>query len=137
MMPKPPHPMKTLIASVVSLLVGSVVGCSIGYRYCERQELKDDVELMTQAMRSSERLDAHSAIFAINLIQSGENEKAIRFLCRPIADYYYMYTIPGWPTDERSVKLRDMIQQLITTNKIVANEMTNRMANYQMPGTKR
>lgn len=135
-MPKPHYPMKALIASVVSLLVGSVVGCSIGYTYCERHELRDDVELMTQSMRSSERLDALSAIFAINLIQSGENQKAVRFLCRPIADYYYMYTMPGWPTDERSVKTRNMIQQLITTNRIVADEMTNRMANYQIQRTK-
>jgi len=126
--------MKTLITSAASLLVGSVVGCTIGYRYCERHELKEDVELMTQAINSYQRLDAHSAIVAIDLIESGENQKAVRFLCRPIADYYYMYTSDGWPKDERSIKLRAMIEQVVSTNKIVADEMTNRMVNYEMPG---
>ena len=94
-----------------------------------------DIEIMTQASSSLERLDAHSAIIAIQLIESGKNEKAVRFLCRPIADYYYMYTSAGWPKDERSLKVREMIGQLISTNEIVANEMTNRMANYQVGGT--
>ena len=122
--------MKTLIASIVSLLVGLAVGYCIGYRYYENHVMTGDVEIMTQAMNSSERLDAHSAIIAIQLIQSGENQKAVRFLCRPIADYYYMYTSDGWPKDQRSVKVRDMIRQFITTNIVVADEMAKRKANY-------
>jgi hypothetical protein len=122
--------MKTLIASAISLLVGLIIGCCIGYRYYDRHVMKDTVELMSQAMRSSERLDAHSAIVAIGLVESGQTQKTIRFLCRPIADYYYLYTSDGWPKDVRSVQLRTMIQQLVSTNKIVAEEMTNRLANY-------
>jgi hypothetical protein len=121
--------MKTLIASFVSLLLGFVIGWYIEYRNAEH-EMTDVVEEMQQPIESLDRLDAASAIRAIEIIQSGQTQKAVRFLCRPIADYYYMYSSDGWPKDERSMKLRAMIEQFVSTNKIVAEEMTNRVANY-------
>jgi hypothetical protein len=126
--------MKPLIASVVSLLLGAGIGCFVGYRYYEWNITNEAVQQMLQEMDSHNQLDAARAIRAIEIIESGRNQSAVQFLCRPIADYYYMYSIYAGTNDEHAAKLRARIENLIRTNQIVANEMTNEMTFYQMPG---
>ena len=126
--------MKTLIASVFSLLVGSVIGCYIGYSYYEKHVTNEAVEQMMQEIESSDGVQAARAIRAIELIESGETQKAVQLLSRPIVDYYYFYAIHAGTNEERPLKMRAMIEQLVSTNKIVADEMTNQMVNYEIHG---
>jgi hypothetical protein len=126
--------MKALITSFVSLLLGLVIGWYIEHRHAEH-EMTDVLEQSVQAIDSGNRLDAVYAMRAIEIIESGQTQNAVRFLCKPIADYYYVYTIDGWPKDERSIKLRAQIKQFTSTNQIVAEEMTNRMLNYKIRKT--
>jgi len=116
--------MKTIIASAVCLLVGFVMGCYIGYNYNEKHVTNEAVEQMLQGMESSERLEAAYAIRAIGLIESGETQKAVQSLSRPIADYYYFHADLAHD-DERAKQLLVGIEQLASTNRIVADEITN------------
>jgi hypothetical protein len=89
---------------------------------------------MVQTMESSDALAAATSIRAIGLIESDDTQKAVQLLSRPIAHYYYIYADTG-TNDERSTKLRGLIEQLISTNKIVADAITNQMVDCQMPGS--
>ena len=117
--------MKPLIISTASLLVGVAIGCYVGYSYCDRHVTNEAVEQMLQGMESSDGEHAARAVRVIELIDSGENQKAVQMLSRPIADYYSSYAIHAGI--DREQKTRAMIEQLASTNKIVADAITNEM----------
>jgi len=125
--------MKALIVFAVSLVVGSVIGCYIGYSYYEKHVTNEAVEQMVQGIESSDRLETANAIRAIGLIESGETQKAVQLLSRPIVDYYYIYAVHACTNEER-LRLRSEIEQLASTNQVVATEITNRMANFEIHG---
>ena|ERR1017187_3260619 len=124
--------MKIAIISLISLLAGVGVGWYIGHGHA-KHETTEVVEQMMQTIESSDALAAATSIRAIGSIQSGDMQRAVQLLSRPIANYYYIYTNDG-TNDKRSTKLRALIEQLISTNKIAADEITNQMVNYEMPG---
>jgi predicted aspartyl protease len=119
--------MKTLIASAVSLLLGLAAGWQIERHYATL-ELNDAVRLMVDAGESSEALQAARAARAIELIGAGETQTAVRNLSKPIAFYYLLYADIA-DTDRRR-KMLAMIEQLSSTNAIVANEITNEVSAY-------
>jgi len=125
--------MKTLIASAVSLLLGSMIGWYIGYGHA-KHETTEAVEQMMQTMESSDGAEAARDILAIGLIGSGDTQKTVQLLSKPIAGYYYMYAIHAGTNDERAEKLRAQIEQLASTNQVVATEITNQMANFEIHG---
>jgi len=120
--------MKILIACAVSLLVGCVIGYYIGYSYYEKRVTNRAVEQMMLGIESSDGVQAARAIRSIELIGSGETQKAVQLLSRPIADYYCFYSIHAGTNEDRPLKILTMIEQLVRTNKIVADEISNQMA---------
>ncbi len=114
--------MKTSIASIVSLLLGLAIGCYIGFRYCERHTTNEAVDLMVQGTETSAALQATIGVRAIELIDSGDTQQAVQLLSGPIAHYYTLYA-PG-RSDERSAKLRGLIEELARTNQVVGARIT-------------
>jgi hypothetical protein len=76
-------------------------------------------------MQEIEDDNAIAAIFAVNtipLIESGQTQNAVRMLSFPIARYYSIYTTKFYTNDVR-LKLRAKIEQLASTNQIVAAQI--------------
>ena len=107
--------MKTTSISLISLLAGVGVGWYIGHGYA-KHETTEAVEQMMQTMESSDGAEAARDILAIGLIGSGDTQKTVQLLSKPIASYYYMYAIHAGTNDERAEKLRAQIEQLASTN---------------------
>ena len=110
--------MKTLTASAVSLLLGLVIGWYIEHCHAERDKT-EIVKVMVQGTESSVALGATTAASVIQLIESGEVQQAVQLLSSPVAHYYPLYA-DTVRTDERSTKLRALIEQLAKTNQVVA-----------------
>jgi hypothetical protein len=119
--------MKTFVASVVSLLVGLAIGCCIGYRYYEWHITNEAIQQMVKGGESSDAYEAAMSARAIGLIDSGEEQKAVRMLSYPIAHYYYIYASSTF-TNEQRLKLRAMIDSLASTNQIVAALIAEEMS---------
>jgi hypothetical protein len=115
--------MKTIIASIVSLLLGLAIGCYIGHRDYDRHTTNEAVDLMVQGTETSEALQATIGARAIEFIGAGDTQEAVQLLSGPIARYYTLYSATG-RNDERSTKLRDLIEQLARTNQVVAARIT-------------
>ena len=114
--------MKTVIASIVCLVVGLAMGFFVGYRYYDRHITNEAVQQMTQGMESSDRFEAAMAVRSITLIESGESSNAVQFLSRRIGDFYRSYA--GFTNnDERTKQLLGWIDQVASTNAVVADEI--------------
>jgi len=124
--------MKTLISSVASMLLGLIIGWYVGHAHT-KPEATAVVEQMLETTESSDAAEAIRDVRAIGLIQSGESQRAVQLLCTPIANYYSFYGSHTDKNEQRS-KLRFLIEDLIRTNKIVADAMTNHMANQGTSG---
>jgi hypothetical protein len=121
--------MKTLIALVVGLLAGLAVGWIGGSDYNDMHRPIQAVDAMVQGTEGSDAVAAARSVRAIELIESGRSDKAVRMLSRPIVDYYTEY---GLRFDtERRRKTRAMIEELMATNEIVAFEITNAAKNSE------
>lgn len=121
--------MKTLIASVVSLLIGLGSGWYFKHRRAEHQK-SEIVEQMSQGAEASRLAEAVRDARAIELIASGDTQQAVQLLSGPIARYYTLYPAAG-RDDERSTKSRALIERLARTNQIVAT----RLSEMQEPST--
>ena len=110
--------MKIIIASLVSLLIGSSIGYYFGYT---RPTAKTDRYVWEQMHEMSDD-DGAAAIVAMDVIpaiESGDAQKAVQYLSFTIASYYTTHAIQPHP-DELRLKLRTEIEQLASTNQIVA-----------------
>ncbi|HEX7470764.1 MAG TPA: hypothetical protein VF437_08550, partial [Verrucomicrobiae bacterium] len=58
-------------------------------------------------------------------------QKVVQLLSRPIADYYYLYAIHAGTNEKRPLKMRAMIEDLVSRNKIVAVEISNQMESWK------
>ena len=110
--------MKIFIASAASVLLGLATGWYIEHRHAEREK-SEVVEQMMQGTESSDREHAARAARAVQLIQAGETNQAVEVLSAPIAHYY---AVAG-PNDDRSAKVRALIEQIARTNQIVATRI--------------
>ena len=112
--------MKTIATSLVSLLVGIALGWYVGY---VRPNGKANREAMKQfaIMDADDSMAAAVAVRAISLIQSGESQKAVEGLVRPVG-MFYRYRKTRASTEAHS-NLLARIEQLATTNQIVATEL--------------
>jgi uncharacterized protein YneF (UPF0154 family) len=111
--------MKTFLASSICLLVGLAIGCFVGYRYYERHITNEAVKQMLDGMESADGYHAAEAVRVIELIDSGDHSNAVRILSTPIANYYQWYAVHADTDRER--KLRAFIEQLASTNQVVAD----------------
>jgi hypothetical protein len=117
-----PLPMKSIIYCVAALLLGLTIGWYIG----RDREMKITTEAAQQGLEQeglSSTLEATRAVLAINLITSGDNQGAVRLLCRPIADFYYGIQLDK--NEQQHAKVRRRIEKLASTNRFVADFMTN------------
>lgn len=73
---------------------------------------------MMEATESSDGYHAAEATRVVELIESGDRTNAVRMLATPIADYYWWYG--GYTNTDRERKLRAMIDELASTNQMVA-----------------
>jgi hypothetical protein len=113
--------MKVLIVSIVSLLLGVVIGWYFEYRHGER-EMTDVVEQMEQPIEASDRLQAATGIRAIELIEAGNTNQAIEMFSFPIASFYLEYRNLTH-NDERTKKLLAKVEQFAQTNQVVAAQI--------------
>jgi hypothetical protein len=111
--------MKIIAASLGCLLLGLVMGGYVGFRYHEKHITNEAVKLMMEGMESADGEHAAEAARAIELINSGESSNAVQLLSSPIANYYHWYAV--YADTDRERRLRAMIEQLASTNQIVAN----------------
>jgi hypothetical protein len=125
--------MKIFIASLIFLVAGVVVGFYARYSHEERHVTNQALETGLQEMESSSREEAGRDIRAIELIESGKTTDAVQVLSRPIVAYYYVHALDAGTNDEPRSKTRAMIEQLMSTNKIVAAAITNSRTNYPPP----
>ena len=124
--------MKILVASVTSLFLGLMFGLCIGRVHAKR-EMTEAVQQMLQTVESSAGAEAGRDARAIGLIQGGETQQAVHLLCTPIAYYYDIYE-NDIVKDERRSRVRALIEELVRTNTIVAEEMTNHRTRYELKG---
>jgi hypothetical protein len=111
--------MKTAITSIVSLLIGLAVGTFAGYRYYEGHITNEAVRMAVEGGESSDMHFAAVSAKAVDLMDSGEHQKAVEMLARPIANYYCSYAM-STVTNERRLKMRSMIDDLASKNQTVA-----------------
>ncbi|HEV2694738.1 MAG TPA: hypothetical protein VG347_17720 [Verrucomicrobiae bacterium] len=117
--------MKTLIIFFVALLLGLALGCVFTLRHADH-EMAEVVATMQAPYEASERVDAARGIRAIEFIESGDSSNAVRLLSTPIVDYYY-FNAKLEHNDERTKETLSWIERFVSTNRFIADEITNRM----------
>jgi hypothetical protein len=118
--------MKTVVASVMSLLVGLAVGGYAGYWYYDRHTTNEAIKQMVEGGESSQALLAHLSAQTIGLIDSGQDQQAVQMLSFPIASYYFVYATSAF-TNEQRLRVRATIEKLASTNQIVAARIAEEM----------
>jgi hypothetical protein len=113
--------MKTLITFFVALLLGLALGSVLTLRHADH-EVAEVVETMQQPIESGDREHAARAIRAIQMIESGESSNAVQLLSVPIAVYYHFYA-GLTQNDERTKAVLAQIEQLASTNTLIADEI--------------
>jgi hypothetical protein len=113
--------MKSIIILLVGLLVGVGVGWYVGYtRPIAKANRDAHQELL--AMTADDTMAAIIAMRAIPLVESGDTQKAVQWLSKPIGTYYRVYGLHAGTNDER-LTLRAKIEQLASTNSVVDAEI--------------
>jgi hypothetical protein len=113
--------MKSIVILLVGLLVGGGVGWYFGYTRPIAKANRD----AHQEMLATEADDCMAAVFAVRaipMIESGDTQKAVAWLAKPIGSYYRAYALPAGTNDER-LTLRAKIEQLANTNSVVDTEI--------------
>jgi len=117
--------MKAFLASGFCLLIGLAGGFFLGYRYHEGHITNEAVQEMGLSLESSDRLAAARGVRAIEVIQSGDTQRAIQMFSVPVADFYSGYTRLTH-NDEKTKKLLLWIEQVASTNVAVAKAIHDR-----------
>ena len=115
---------------MISLLIGIGVGWAFGHTK-PAASTKNDSPLKTDAYWSSplaptEFSTAALATQTIGYIDSGETQKAVKHLSVSVAHFYTAFSLHP-STNEELMKLRDSIDELARTNKVVAAQIGARM----------
>jgi hypothetical protein len=122
--------MKTLLASVVSVLCGLALGWYVAHGRAEREKT-EIVQEMVSSIVAAHGEHAGRAVRAIQMIESGKTQEAVQLLSGPIARYYSIDTA-GTGGDERTAKLRALIEQLAKANLIVASRIAEASSNQDI-----
>lgn len=109
--------MKPLIVSIVSLLVGAVIGSYLWRVHAQKEETQT-VRMMVQGTESADAAEAALDVRAIEAITSGDTHRAIQLLSHPVAYYYSLYGEDRG--NEQRSKIRALIEELARTNQTVA-----------------
>jgi len=121
--------MKTFLASVVSLILGLGLGWYLEHHRAEREKT-EIVQQMVEGGESSDGEHAARAARAIQFIDSGQPQEAVRLLSAPIAHYYLEYG--ELSVNERRSRVRSLIEGLAKTNQVVAARIAEAATNSQI-----
>ena len=113
--------------------IALVVGTAIGWHLEDKRLVTKENQAAMQESEDDCAMSAAISIAAIKLIRSSDNQKAVQLLSEPIAQYYYLYATHSGTNEDR-LKLLHQINLLVSTNKIVANEITNQMIHFEFHG---
>ena len=113
--------MKTLVASVLSLGVGLLIGWNLGYRH-EKRETTEAVHQLVDSTEASDASEAARNARVISLLESGDSQEAVRSLSTPVAHYYTVYGNLSVNGEQRS-KVRALIEQVAKTNQVLASSI--------------
>jgi hypothetical protein len=117
--------MKTIIISLVALLVGVGIGWYVGCTASDAQTEKE-VGSVLEAEENDAAMAAALAADTVRFIDAGNTQKAVQCLSTPIAHYWTEYAIYAGTNSER-LKIRSDIEQWASTNQIVAARISNDM----------
>lgn len=123
--------MKTYAAFAVSLALGLLAGWYVERLFSEREKTRL-VQEMVEHTRGSEEERAARATLAIEAMQSGRSNEAVRLLAMPIAYYHALYA-DSLGKDERTRRLLARIDELAKTNQLVAARIAEGATNYRIP----
>ena len=108
--------MKTIIISLVALLVGVGIGWYVRYMASNVRTDKE-VGSVLDAQESGAAVTATYAADTVRFIDSGDTQKALQCLSIPIAHYWTEYAIDAGTNSQR-LKVRSYIEQWASTNPI-------------------
>ena len=117
--------MKITIALLVGLVIGSGVGWYVGYTRPAYKAHRNEIEFY-KTMEWDDSKAAHFAVKAIPVVESGDTQRAVHLLALPIGGWYRVYASHAGTNEER-LTLRAKIEQLASTNSIVAAEIQRRI----------
>jgi hypothetical protein len=117
--------MKIIAALIVGLLAGSAVGWYAGYTHPAVKESREVSQLLTN-MEWDDSKAANFAVKAIPVVESGDTQKAVHLLALPIGGWYRVYASKAGTNQDR-VLLRAKIEQLASTNPVVAAEIQKKI----------
>ena len=126
--------MKTIIVSLIALLVGVGIGWYVGYTASNVRTDKE-VGSVLETQEAADALAATIAADTVRFIDSGDTQKALQCLSIPIANYWTGYAIYAGTNSQR-LKVRSYIEQWASTNPIVAAEISNDMVYVNNLNTK-
>lgn len=110
---------------VVSLTGGLLVGLAIGWYVGHTGPMNNAKRDARRYVTTMEVDDSTAAIFALRtipIVESGDTKKAVAWLAKPIGSYYRVYASNAGTNEER-LSLRTRIEQLASTNPVVAAEI--------------
>ena len=120
--------MKTMTISFLSLLVGIGLGWYIGYTSSNSRAARREVRHDLDIYEKDGAVAAVFAVQAVSCIDSGETQRAVQILSRPIANFYCDYvTLRDTNSQKEQFKLYDFVQKLAITNQVVATQISNDM----------
>ncbi len=120
--------MKTVIVATVAFVLGLGLGWYFERHRAEREKT-EIVQQMVEGGESSDGEHAARAARAIQFIDAGQPQEAVRLLSGPVAHYYSVYG--ALSTNERRSKVRSLIEGLAKTNQVVAARIAEATTNSQ------
>ena len=117
--------MKLIIAVLGGLVAGIAFGWYVGYTRPVAKANRDARHYFT-TMEMDDSTAAVFAVRAIPLLESGDTQKAIAYLAKPIGSYYRVYANKAGTNEERLL-LRSKIERLASSNSAVAVEIQRKI----------
>lgn len=109
--------MKMIIESVVSLVVGLALGWYVGHQRT-MYKVSEAVSQSVKLSESNDAVEALRSIKVIGLIETGQEQEAVKLLSQPLAHYYAVYEVQPGITNQRS-QLRSAIESMASSNVVV------------------
>jgi hypothetical protein len=123
--------MRTLpVFSIVSLVIGVLVGGFIGYQYYATHVTNEAVDQAVQGIESADGAEAARDARAIEAISSGDTQRAVELLSGPVAHYYSNYPDDG--RHDRRARIRSLIHHVASSNEVLAARIAEASTN-QLP----
>jgi hypothetical protein len=110
-----------------------ILGLGLGWYFEHHRAEREKTEIVQQMVEGGESSDsehAARAARAIQFIDSGQPQEAVRLLSGPIAHYYSVYG--DLSLNEGRSKVRSLIEGVAKTNQVVAARIAEAATNSQI-----